>query len=195
MGYRMVAYEGLLARDFIVLLENDDQIISYREEPPSFTFFDGIDYHSYTPDFDVSSLDGRRLCVEVKPLHVLTELRLYDVYAHIKVAALESGYDAFELWTDREMGAIRVANASLLASERSFITDEDALHSMRVTIDRLGGRARIQDLRLSSNLGAYAFRAIVALIARRELSPLCPNRLLDDNAIVVIPGLEADDHL
>ncbi len=42
MGHRMVAYEGLLARDFILLLEQDDAVLRYQEEPVPFRWHDGV---------------------------------------------------------------------------------------------------------------------------------------------------------
>jgi len=32
MGYRMVAYEGLLARDFILILEQDDAVLRHQKQ-------------------------------------------------------------------------------------------------------------------------------------------------------------------
>ena len=183
MGYRMVAYEGLLSRDFIVLVENDPRVVSYQEEPDAFPWFDGECWHSYTPDFAVTLDDGRRICVEIKPFRRLAKLPR-GFRRGVEAGAMDQGYDAFEIWTDREIGGLALANASLVASERTFIVDEAELHRMRVTVDALGGRSTIRDLRIRSGLGTRAFRAAIALVARRELVAEDHMRPLDDNAVL-----------
>lgn len=183
MGYRMVAYEGMLSRDFIVLIENDPRVVSYQEEPEPFPWFDGLKWHSYTPDFSVLLDDGRRICVEIKPYRRLRKLPA-GFRDGATAGALDNGYDAFEIWTDREIGGLAVANASLIASERTFIVDDHELHAMRVAVDSLGGKATIRDLRIRSDLGQRAFRAAIALVARRELVAEDEARPLDDNAVL-----------
>jgi hypothetical protein len=187
MGYRMVAYEGLLARDFIVLLEQDDTVLRYQEEPPAFRWQDGIWRRSYTPDFAVELDDGRRICVEVKPLKKVAKLGWDEIRPLVEDGARAAGFDSLELWTEIEIGALEVANAALIASERSFVVDETERHTMLVVLDRFGGQGRVRELRAASGLGARAYRAVVAIVARGEAELADPRKPFDDHALVRRP--------
>lgn len=184
MGYRMVAYEGLLARDFILILEQDDAVLRYQEEPVPFRWHDGVRWRRYTPDFAVEIDDGRRISVEVKPRKRVIRLGWDGIRPRIEAGARAAGYDGFELWTEVEIDALRVANAALVASERSFVVDEAEQHTIRVVLDRFGGEARVRELRAASGLGTRAFRAVVALVARGEAELTEPGRPFDDHALV-----------
>ncbi|WP_292495333.1 hypothetical protein [Methylobacterium sp.] len=180
----MVAYEGLLARDFIILLEQDDSVLRYQEEPTAFWWHDGFRRRSYTPDFAVDLDDGRSICVEVKPLKKVVKLGWDEFRPLIEVGARAAGYDSFELWTEIEIDALGVANAALIASERSFVVDETEQHTMRMVLDRFGGLGRVRELRAASSLGARAFRAIVSLVARGEAELADLGRPFDDYALI-----------
>ncbi|MBY0296765.1 hypothetical protein [Methylobacterium isbiliense] len=186
MNYRQVAYEGRLARDFIVLIDNDPRVISYREEPPPFPWFDGDKWRSYTPDFDCLLDDGKRQCHEIKPWKL--RQRLHPRFKEgVGLGALEAGYDSFEIWTEREIDPLAVANAALISSERGFSVADDELHTIRLAVDRANGPTSVADLRQRSGIGLRSFRAVVSLIARGELVQLDPKAPLDDRAIVGIP--------
>ncbi|MFC6789994.1 Tn7 transposase TnsA N-terminal domain-containing protein [Methylobacterium komagatae] len=96
MGYRMVAYEGLLARDFILILEQDDAVLRYQEEPAPFRWHDGVRWRSYTADFAVEIDDGRRVAVEVKPRKRVIRLGWDGFRPRIEAGARAAGYDGFE---------------------------------------------------------------------------------------------------
>lgn len=63
---RMVAWESLLERDAILLLECSSGVVSYREQPTLIEYFDGQQIRGYYPDFEVVLMDGGLLHVEVK---------------------------------------------------------------------------------------------------------------------------------
>lgn len=184
MAYRMVAYEGLLSRDFILLLEGDEAVVRYQEEPPWFRWHDGIRWRRYTADFATEMDDGRKIAVEVKPIKRVIARGWDAIRPRVEAGARAAGYDGLELWTEREIDALRVANAGLIASERSFVVDEAEQHAMRVTLDRLGGQAQVRDLRATSGLGGRAFRAVVGLVARGEAALADPGRPFDDHAVI-----------
>lgn len=186
MAYRMVAYEGLLARDFILLLEDDQAVLSYQEEPQPFRWHDGVRWRSYTPDFAVEIIDGRRIVVEVKPRKKVIALGWDGIRPLVEIGAKNAGYDSLELWTEAEINTLRVANASLIASERSFVVDEGERHTMRVVLNRFGGRGQVRELRAASGLGRRAFRAVVSMIARGEAELTNSDLPFDDHAQVSV---------
>ncbi|BBU63062.1 hypothetical protein MSC49_29970 [Methylosinus sp. C49] len=189
MNYRMVRCDGTLSSDFVVLMENDPNVQEYWEKPASFRWKDDKGKRrNYTPDFAVVLADGRWIAVEVMPMTLVGRTRFLSKAPFIRTAALDAGYDGFELWTDREISVQpRLANASLLAGARTFVADEAALHSMRVVVRELGGRACVRDLRRLSGLGDRAFRAVARLVAFGELRMVHDDVLLDDHAFVEIP--------
>ena len=64
---RMVHHEGLLELDAIYLFETSPLIASYREQPITIRYSDGGRLRRYTPDFELTLVDGRSVMVEVKP--------------------------------------------------------------------------------------------------------------------------------
>lgn len=70
---RMVHHEGLLELDAIYLFEASPQVVSYREQPRTILFPDGLRLRRYTPDFELMLSDGECVLVEVKPLRSLQE--------------------------------------------------------------------------------------------------------------------------
>jgi hypothetical protein len=65
---RLIAFEGTIERDFIYLLEDDDEIVSYQEQPTQFRWHDGHQYRKYTPDFQLEMEGGRRIGIVNRPL-------------------------------------------------------------------------------------------------------------------------------
>jgi hypothetical protein len=188
MGFRMVAYEGILVREFMALLEDDGNVVSYREAPPPFAWDDGDEGGECRCHVAVTLADGRRIAVLVHHAKYVRKADLAAIVPYLTDGAIAAGYHGFELWTDREIHAGNgLANALLIASERTFVVDAEALHTMRAAADRLGGHADVRALRIASNLGAAAFRAVVKLIAMGELVQVDRRAILDDHALVEIP--------
>jgi hypothetical protein len=189
MGLRMVAYEGILVREFMALLEDDSNVVSYREAPPPFAWDDGNEGGECRCHVAVTLAEGRRIAVLVHHAKYVRKANLPAIVPYLTDGAIAAGYDGFELWTEREIHAGNgLANALLVASERgTFVVDETVLHTMRNAVDRLGGHATVRELRIESNLGAAAFRAVVKLIAAGELVQVDRRAILDDHALVEIP--------
>lgn len=177
---RQIAYESLDERNLICLMENDPDVDGYDEQPPALPWSDGEQAHLYHPDLLVRR-SGKRILAEAKPASVVEEHNLLPVYGMIRAFAKAAGFDDLELWTDRNMAALDIANAELLAGERSAYCNEEALFVMRETVRRAGGAGRIRDLRASSGLGHQAFRAVVRLLAMGELESADPRAPIDDH--------------
>ncbi len=189
MDFRMVRWDGTPSRAFIVVLEGDKAVISYREKPAPFRWTDGLRWRTYTPDFAVDLADGRKIGVEVMPMRRVVKTGFLRRLPHIRRAALGNGYSDFELWTENEIEQQpRLANEALIASERTFVSDEGEEHRMRLAIRELGGRASVSQLRRASGLESRSFRAVVRLVALGELRATRPDLPLDDYAVVEIPN-------
>lgn len=63
---RMVNFESLIERDFIVFLDFEPQVTAFTEQPFSITYPIENKAHRYTPDFHVVCTGGRNLVCECK---------------------------------------------------------------------------------------------------------------------------------
>lgn len=64
---RMVHWESLLERDAIMLFEFSPGIATFREQPPSISYYLDNKIRKYTPDFELTYQSGHIELVEVKP--------------------------------------------------------------------------------------------------------------------------------
>jgi hypothetical protein len=186
MDFRMVRYDGMPSRECILTFESDPKVIAYWEKPGGFRWTDGYCWRDYDPDYAVDLADGRRIAVEVRPSYRVAKTRFLEKLPHIRRHAIsEAGYDDLELWTEVEIQVQpRLANAALIASERTFVFSEEEEHRMRLAARRIGGRATVRQLRAAFGFGERSFRAVIRLVALGELVVERPDLPLDDNAIV-----------
>lgn len=80
---RMVAWESLVERDVILLLEFSPGVLSYREQPVLVQYHDGPDIRAYYPDFEVVFIDGQSIHVEVKTAQDLAKPVIQKKYRTI----------------------------------------------------------------------------------------------------------------
>ncbi|HDZ75630.1 MAG TPA: hypothetical protein ENH55_23260 [Aurantimonas coralicida] len=119
--YRLIAYESLLERDYILHLEDDDDIVAYRDRDRAYPWEDASgNVHDWHPDFTLTTRADRRICVEVKPWAVIEKKDLLPSFALIAKAMKDvHGFDEFRLVTDREIRQpFRLYNLEILHSAR-----------------------------------------------------------------------------
>lgn len=193
---RMVQYESLLERDFIVLAEADPRIQTYTEQPSPLWWTDGVRTYRTTFDFAITLSGNRKYLVEVKPLEKVLKYSLDHLYGFARAAARKRGYTGLELWTDREIRAYpRLPNADLVAASRTSYVDLSHELAMRSAIAKLAQQTKqfsIKSLRAASNLGAASFRMVIRLIAGGELLPVSQAAPLDDHALLTISNADRE---
>ncbi len=184
---RLIGCEGTLERDFAYLIEDDDSIVSYREQPEPFEWRDASRIHFYTPDFGLLTDTGRRICVEVKPIDEVDRLRLRPIYRILRDAAIDTGrFDEFQLWTDRDIREGNcLTNARLRYSERAQLRESAEGLAVRTAFLRLGGRDTVRRVRDESGLEDRGFRAILRMMAEGACHSAVPEALIEDETIVV----------
>lgn len=188
MDYRMVRYDGVLGREFVLMQEHDTNVLAYWERPFEIRYSDGVRWRKYTPKFSIDLADTRRICVEIGWTRTLAKSRFFERFPHIRRAILKKDYDGFEVWTEKDVGAQPwLANAELVSSERTFVSDEEQERAALAALMRLGGRATVRDLRAASGVGAGSFRAVVRLVAFGHARLARPDLVFDDHAVVEIP--------
>ena len=99
----LVWWESLIERDFLYLLEFDQAVLSYREQPFRISYtFEGK-RHVYTPDLLVQRTDKKQI-IEVKPTKKLLNEDFIKFCRIISAVCQDQGYE-FIVATDT---AIRV---------------------------------------------------------------------------------------
>lgn len=100
--HRMVAWESLLERDAILLLEVSPGVVSFQEQPTVIQYFDGQDLCDYYPDFEVVLADGALFHLEVKTTAKLKNPKAASRFAAIATHYQEKGL-GFRIVTEQEL--------------------------------------------------------------------------------------------
>lgn len=97
-------FESLLERDAIILFENSNEVVTYREQPTIIYYYLNDIQKRYHPDFEVFLQDGDIVHVEVKPSIHLTTIKLSAKYQAIAQSYF-SRAETFVVLTENELRA------------------------------------------------------------------------------------------
>lgn len=110
---RPIAFESLLERDYIYLLEFDKDVISYNEQPITITYCVANRNYKYTPDFFVQRKNKNQL-IEVKPYSKLQKILNDDSLRKKYNAAAQfcksNQQSEFKIVTDNEICSGNILN-------------------------------------------------------------------------------------
>ncbi|SMF56523.1 TnsA endonuclease N-terminal domain-containing protein [Pseudogulbenkiania subflava] len=98
----MVAWESLLEKDALLLMELSPGVITYQEQPEEVPYWDGQAMCSYVPDLRVNLYNETSLLVEVKPTDELNRPVVKAKYQRIAQHLEEQGV-GFLLLTEKEI--------------------------------------------------------------------------------------------
>ncbi|MCG9042108.1 TnsA endonuclease N-terminal domain-containing protein [Laribacter hongkongensis] len=99
---RMVAWESLLEKDALLLVELSPGVLTYQEQPEEITYWNERVMCSYIPDLRVNLCDETSLLVEVKPVEELRRPSVRAKYQQIAQHLQEQG-EPFQILTDLEI--------------------------------------------------------------------------------------------
>lgn len=99
---RMVAWESLLEKDALLLMELSPGVLSYQEQPEAISYWDGQAMCGYVPDLRVNLCNETSLLVEVKPVEELERPSVRAKYQQIAQHLQEQG-EHFLILTDQEI--------------------------------------------------------------------------------------------
>lgn len=99
---RMVAWESLLEKDALLLMELSPGVLSYQEQPEEISYWDGQAMCGYVPDLRVNLCNESSLLVEVKPAEELERPSVRAKYQQIAQYLQEQG-EHFLILTDQEI--------------------------------------------------------------------------------------------
>ena len=111
-----IAFESVLERDFYMLLEFDENVISYAEQPITinYEYKDGSK-RRYTPDSLVTYKDGTERYYEVKYINeIRNDSELREKLDFLKLYFYDEHTLRFDIFTDEEIGKIYLNNLKFL---------------------------------------------------------------------------------
>lgn len=111
-----IAFESVLERDFYMLLEFDENVISYAEQPINinYEYKDGSK-RRYTPDCLITYKDGTQRYYEVKYINeIRNDSELREKLDFLKSYFYDEHTLKFDIFTDEEIGKIYLDNLKFL---------------------------------------------------------------------------------
>ncbi|MFW2353361.1 Tn7 transposase TnsA N-terminal domain-containing protein [Aliarcobacter butzleri] len=111
-----IAFESVLERDFYMLLEFDENVISYAEQPITinYEYKDGSK-RRYTPDCLITYKDGTQRYYEVKYINeIRNDSELREKLDFLKSYFYDENTLKFDIFTDEEIGKIYLDNLKFL---------------------------------------------------------------------------------
>jgi hypothetical protein len=145
---RMIAFESLLERDFIYLLDFDPSVDWFDEQPPVIeTVHEGKQLH-YTPDFHLMER-GRHVLVECKQEGFVETDKNLSMYAATQDLCDERGWE-FRIVNNRQVRAgFRLHNVKFLTQYARQKVDPIIRSQIHACIQNAQSNHSIQDVALA----------------------------------------------
>lgn len=127
---RSISFESKLEADYIELLEFDNDVIIYEEQPYLIEYLYNSKEHKYTPDFLVRYKNNRNVLVEIKYQKDLVKKGelLKMKFEAAKEFCKELGYE-FQILTEKEIRNHYLDNVKFL---NRYKNDWQNIHSPKV---------------------------------------------------------------
>ena len=104
---RMIAFESLIERDYLCVLDYEVEVLAFTEQPLTITYQDGAQEQHYTPDFHLVCAGNRHVLGECKP------------QTRVETAANQRKFRAARAWCAEQEWEFRViTDAQLRAGPR-----------------------------------------------------------------------------
>jgi hypothetical protein len=133
---RMIAFESLLERDFIYLLEYEPDVEWFEEQPLKIEYLYEAKHLHYTPDFHLLGCGGRHELVECKPERFIETEENCRKFAVAQEWCERKGW-GFRVVTDQDVRrGFRLQNVKLLARyarQKVDITIRSQIHTLLQT--------------------------------------------------------------
>lgn len=175
--HRMVAWESLLERDAILLLEVSPGVAFFQEQPTVIQYFDGQSLCDYYPDFEVILADGSVFHLEVKTTSKLKNPKVAAKFSAIAKHYQEKGL-SFRIMTEQELQREPLlSNAQVLAYLQGNISHPlPSIHELRSNL----GASTIAFAKAESTLGRDTVLYLIAhgMLGCDLTQPLAGNTLL-----------------
>jgi len=112
---KQLAFESILERDFFTILEFDDTVIAYEEQPLQIKYVLNGSVTKYTPDVMVTCKDGTKKVFEVKYQNEIdSDEELQNKLSVLKEVIPAQTSFPFEIFTDKQLNSIYLKNCVFL---------------------------------------------------------------------------------
>lgn len=179
---RMVAWESLLERDAIYLLEFSPGVVSYQEQPAIVRYFDGSQLRDYYPDFRLVLNDGSEFHLEVKP-----ESKLARPPVRARMEAIAAHYAQqgrkFRIATERE-----IRREPLLANVRMLTYLRDGRGHVLPSVAELAKVFEADTVPFSTIEAVLGRETVLRLLAASRLSCDLTRMLSSDTPVALTHG-------
>lgn len=148
---KQLAFESILERDFFTVLEFDNNVISYEEQPFQIKYNLKGASTRYTPDILVIYKDGSQKVFEVKYQNAIdSDLELQYKLTIVKEEILQQKSLPFEVFTDIQLDNIYLKNCIFLY-KFAFLTENTKIqtniqNALKLKKEPLSIRAFIEEL-------------------------------------------------
>lgn len=144
---QQLAFESILERDFFMLLEFDETVISYEEQPFQIKYQLKETMTRYTPDVLVTYRDGTQKVFEVKYQNdINSDPALQHKLSVLKDAIQDQKKVCFEVFTDEKVDQAYLKNCVFLY-KNAFIFHNDEITTLVVdTLNQQTQPISIQEL-------------------------------------------------
>tara|TARA_R110001606_G_scaffold399222_1_gene582286 strand:- start:8527 stop:9216 length:690 start_codon:yes stop_codon:yes gene_type:complete len=143
---RTVTCESTIEADFALRLEHDQNVLGYRCQPETFSFYINDCAYSYTPDFLVYFDDFKEVYYEVKPNDWDLDTQLAERLPEITELLHKQG-KTFEVITESEIRPEPFISNLNQLYPRIHNIDEASIVHIRSCLKKLGGKTDIKSLR------------------------------------------------
>jgi len=195
----MLGFESLLEKDFFILLEYDDQVLSFEEQPVRIPL--GGKAKSYVPDVVIyfrqtsSSKTRKPVLTEVKTADDLkkNKAKYAPKFAAAKRWASDKGW-VFETRSDKEIRSLRLDFLKFLREYHCISPDAADMSRVLVELGRLGGcasyNALLNALCVSDEAKLITIPVIWHMVATQHLY-VDLGQVVSDEVLLQIPAHRA----
>ncbi|MBN1955258.1 MAG: TnsA endonuclease N-terminal domain-containing protein [Anaerolineae bacterium] len=159
---RMVAFESLIERDFIYLLDYDPGVEHFAEQPLTIQYHEANKKRRYTPDFHVIYRGQPFLC-ECKPAQFVADPQNQIKFAAARLCCQKQGW-AFAVVTDAQLATgWRIANIKLLTQFARYVIGAETKGRVFAFLAAVAGPVTVADVMQGVNPAAPQAVAIPIL--------------------------------
>ncbi len=180
---RMIAFESLLERDFIYLLDYDPAVEWFEEQPLSIEYLhEGKQLH-YTPDFHLLE-DGQHVLVECKPERFVETEENRRKFGVAQEWCQGCGWE-FRVVTEQQIrSGFRLQNIKLLSQYARQKVDSAIRSQIFASLQEARAAVSVQDL--AQAIGSPVAASIFCLAYQHEISLALDHAPISEATIVSI---------
>jgi hypothetical protein len=143
---RMIAFESLIERDLISLLDYEPRVAEFVEQPLTITYEDQGKSRTYTPDFQARLREGRQLLFECKPQRLVTAPDNQMKFSAARQWCQRQGWE-FVVVTDAQLATgWRVKNIQLLTQFARHHLAAETEKRILTCLAGWAGTARVEEV-------------------------------------------------